>query len=354
MQLYSDELLNDLAGPSAVPGSILSELASKPSRQVLHHIDHLYGNAAPSVKERWSESLLSTDNRRFFQGYGEALTAAFLARAGWEVADVCTPKPCIILKHHDGRSMRVVTLAFLKNPPRVVDEEAKAQLARVINRADSDKRITILVLRWEPHDFNPEPVRRCVDIWLDAIRKGEWKGRFASYEDDHIKLEFRRTDDVATSAGGAVSFLIAPPNGLHTMDVVESRLIYELDSMVGKVPEETSIFLSLVTNTSWGLPPGLVRSLFYGKPAWTISDGTTDHRRYGFQRSGEPALFQEEPYRGLSGVMVIDQDTARGPCGRAYLNPWSSNLLCADDVACAVFEQETSDGDAGYRVMRWT
>ena len=39
------------------------------------------------------------------------------------------------------------------------------------NRADSDKRITILVHKWDPHAFDPEPVRRCVDIWLDAIRK---------------------------------------------------------------------------------------------------------------------------------------------------------------------------------------
>jgi hypothetical protein len=353
MQLYSDALLNDLAGKKAVPDSLLSQMASGPSRHVLQHINTLFESVAAPVQDRWTESLRSTDNRRFFQGYGEAISAAFMARAGWRVVDICSPRPCLVLEHPDGRMLRIVTLAFLKTPPRIEDAEAKETLARVVNRADSDKRITILVHKWDPHTFDPEPVRRCVDIWLDAIKKGEWSGRFASYEDDHIKLEFRRTDEPTVNGDGAVSFLLAPPNGLHTMDVVESRLVYELDSLLGKAPKGTNIMLSLVTNTSWGLPPGLVRSLFYGRPTWTMADGTADNRRFGFQLGEEPALFQEDQYSGLSGVLVVDQPEDRGPCGRAYLNPWANITLQSGDVACAVFEQEHAEEANGYRVMRW-
>ena len=353
MQLYSDKLLNDLAGKKAVADSILSQMASGPSRQVLHHINTLYDAAGSPVQDRWSESLRSTDNRKFFQGFGEAISAAFMARAGWRIADVCSPRPCLVLEHPDGRVLRIVTLAFLKNPPRQEDAEARATLARVVNRADSDKRITILVHKWDPHAFDPEPVRRCVDVWLDAIRKGEWSGRCASYEDDNIKLEFRRTDDPKRSGDGAVSFLLAPSNGLHTMDIVESRLVYELDNIMGQAPKDASFILSLVTNTSWGLPPGLVRSLFYGRPIWTVADGTPDHRRYGFQLGEEPALFQEEQYAGLGGTLIVDQPEGRGPCGRAYLNPWARSPLQSSDVACAVFEKEREEEENGFRVMRW-
>ena len=134
MQLYSDKLLNDLAGKKAVADSILSQMASGPSRQVLHHINTLYDAVGSPVQDRWSESLRSTDNRKFFQGFGEAISAAFMARAGWRIADVCSPRPCLVLEHPDGRVLRIVTLAFLKNPPRQEDAEARATLARVVNR----------------------------------------------------------------------------------------------------------------------------------------------------------------------------------------------------------------------------
>jgi len=353
MQLYSDALLDALAGKKAVPDSILSQMAAGSSRQVLHHINTLFDTVGTPVQDRWADSLRSTDNRKFFQGFGEAISAAFMARAGWRIADVCSPRPCLVLEHSDGRVLRIVTLAFLKNPPRVEDAEARATLARVVNRVDSDKRITILVHKWDPHNFDPEPVRRCVDIWLDAIRKGEWKGRCASYEDNHIKLEFRRTDDSISSGDGAVSFLLAPSNGLHTMDVVESRLVYELDNIMGKAPKDTNFMISLVTNTSWGLSPGLVRSLFYGRPIWTMADGNPDHRRFGFQLDEEPALFQEDQYAELCGALIVDQPDQRGPCGRAYLNPWARNPLQSSDIACAVFEKERATAENGFRVMRW-
>ena len=90
MQLYSDTLLNELAGKKAVADSILSQMASGPSRQILHHINTLYDAVGSPVQDRWSESLRSTDNRKFFQGFGEAISAAFMARAGWRIADVCS------------------------------------------------------------------------------------------------------------------------------------------------------------------------------------------------------------------------------------------------------------------------
>ena len=126
------------------------------------------------------------------------------------------------------------------------------------------------------------------------------------------------------------------------------------DNIIGQAPKDASFILSLVTNTSWGLPPGLVRSLFYGRPIWTVADGTPDHRRYGFQQLGEePALFQEEQYTGLSGTLIVDQPEGRGPCGQALLNPWARSPLQSSDVACAVFEKEREEEENGFRVMRW-
>jgi len=353
MQLFSDALLNTLSNQGGADDSILTRMAGGPERNVLQHLNTLFDSAGEAVQDRWVESLRSTDNRRFFQGFGEAISAAFMARAGWNVVDICSPRPCVILRHPDGRELRIVTLAFLKTPPRLAELEAKKTLARVVNRADSDHRITILVRKWEPHDFDPEPVRRCVDIWIDALRKGDWKGRYATYEDDHIHLEFARTEEPAKPGEGAVSFLLAPTNGLHTMEVVETRLVYELDNILNKAPQDANILVSLVTNTVWGLPPGLVRSLFYGRPVWSVADGDPDNRKFGFQLSEDAALFQDPRYSPVSGVLVVDQPKGLGPCGRAYSNPWASHPISSPDLACACFGQERAEMDNGYRVMRW-
>jgi len=351
MPLYSETLLNNFASAQGFADSILQQMAAGPERTVLTHLGNLYDQVATPVQDRWKTSLVNMDNRRFFQGYAEAVSAAFLVRAGWSVVDVCHPKPCLILRHPDGRELRLVTLAFLQPEQHPADPKDLETLARVVNRSDSDKRITILVRKWTNHDFDPEPVRRCIDIWLDAIAKGEWRGRYATFEDDHISLEFTRTDDNVEGGDGAVAFLIAPENGLRTMEVIESRLVYELDSLLAKAPKDTQLMVSLVTNTAWSLSPGLVRSLFYGRPIWQVTNGRPQDQRFGFELGTEPAIFHENHYAALGGALMVDRPQERGPCGRAYLNPWATRLLGSSDLACASFTSENTDDD--FRVMHW-
>ena len=150
---------------------------------------------------------------------------------------------------------------------------------------------------------------------------------------------------------GAVAFLIAPDNGLRTMEVIETRLVYELDTLLSKAAKGTQVMTSLVTNASWTLPPGTVRSLFYGRPLWQVANGHRSDQRFGFELGTEPALFHEPHYAAIAGTLMIDRPNERGPCGRAYLNPWASQTLDSDDVACATFSSDQADGD--FRVMHW-
>jgi len=132
---------------------------------------------------------------------------------------------------------------------------------------------------------------------------------------------------------------------------VETRMVYELDNLLSKATANTQVLVSLVTNTAWSLPPGLFRSLFYGRPIWQSTNGHAAHQRFGFKLDGEPALFQENPYRKVGGVLVVDRPLKSGPFGRAYLNPWAEPKLTSDDLVCAAFENEASDEE--LRVMRW-
>lgn len=352
VKLFPDTLMTDLEARVGNDDSILGEIIRGPQRPILNKISTLYDQSAPAVRKRWQESLRSTDNRKFFQGYAEAISAAFLVDAGWSLVDVCSPKSCLVLKHTDGREQRLITLAFLQSLQSPEEKAAIEQLARVANRANSDRRITILVHKWTPHKFDPEPVRRCIDIWLDAIAKGSWKGRYATYEDDHIQIEFTRTDEPTKPGQGSVAFLLAPNNGSATMDLVESRMVYELDKLLKNSNPNGSLLVSLVTNTKWAISPGLIRSLLYGRPIWQVTNGVAKNKKFGFQvGEGGPALFQEDGYHRLGGALIIDQHEDRGPCGRAYLNPWSTQVLDGQDVVCTSFAAERSEDD--FRVMSW-
>ena len=331
---------------------MLEKMAAGAERRTLVGLNQLYTQVARPVQERWLESLRSMDDKRFFQGYAEAISSAFLAQSGWAVVDVCSPKPCVVLRHPDGREQRLVTMAFLQPPPDLHQEQALTKLARIVNRTTSDRRITILVRKWAAHNFDPEPIRRCIEVWLDSIKKGERRGRYATFEDDHVQLEFTRTDEPTQPGQGAVSFVLAPANGMHTIEVVESRLVYELDNLLQANPHGGDVLVSLVTNTGWALAPGLIRSLLYGRPVWQVTNGEPHHQRFGFKLGDSPALFQESLYNRVTAALVVDHPTDRGPCGRAYFNPWATSPLGETDLVCASFLPDESKED--LRVMRWS
>ena len=261
MQLYSDTLLNELAGKKAVADSILSQMASGPSRQILHHINTLYDAVGSPVQDRWSESLRSTDNRKFFQGFGEAISAAFMARAGWRIADVCSPRPCLVLEHPDGRVLRIVTLAFLKNPPRQEDAGSQSDPRAGREPCRLGQAHHHPGTQVDPHAFDPEPVRRCVDIWLDAIRKGEWSVAVRPTKMTTSSLSFgERTTPSAVGTARCPS--CSHPQTAFTPWTSWSRAwCTRFDNIIGQAQGRASFILSLVTNTT-SLPPGLVRSLF--------------------------------------------------------------------------------------------
>ena len=114
MPLYSEDMLNKLASSGDRHKSILMDMASGTERKVLMHLGQLYEQVATPVQKRWEASLQNTDNRKFFQGYSEAVSAAFMMRAGWSVVDLCDPKQCLIMRHPDGRDADAVRRVDLR------------------------------------------------------------------------------------------------------------------------------------------------------------------------------------------------------------------------------------------------
>ena len=211
--------------------------------------------------------------------------------------------------------------------------------------------MAVLVRRWHPHDFDPEPIRRAVDLWLRKVARGQWEGRAATFEDDHIALEFILTDRTTRTGEGSVAFAMGPLDGFRTLEVVETRLVFELDAYQIKADAQAPLIISLATNGDWALSPGFLRGMLYGRPTWHRTNGVPHRQEMAFGIDTGPAIFRDPTYKKVAAAMIMDQQHGRGPCARAYLNPWSAPLRQQAIAACATFGVDRWEDQTP--VMRW-
>jgi hypothetical protein len=354
MNLFPTECMEALKTHQGSGHPYLQMLSSEAGGRLRKRLSDLASEVSPELQERWAEAICSQDIRRFFQGYAELTTAAFLAAGGWKIIDHGGPGPTLAIERstEEGlRRARVLVLAFIQPGRTSGETESMALMIRSLNRSRSRHRIAVLVRRWHPHEFDPEPVRRAVDLWLRKVARGTWDGSTATYEDDHISLELTLTERTTRTGEGSVAFALGPLDGFHTLEVVESRLVLELETYQLKAPSSDPLIVSMATNAGWALSPGFVRSMLYGLPSWHSANGAAHRQEMGFADRTGHSIFQDPSYAGLSATMLMDHAAGSGPCARAYLNPWASKLARPGLARCATFGVDR--WESGAPVMRW-
>jgi hypothetical protein len=355
MDLFPADLLSEITEMDGAGHSFLKQLSDPSGLPIRERLCRVVDLAPPVLRDRWTDSLRSLDNRRFFQGFSEVTTAAFLQESGWTLTGIDDPGPCLTIERStdDGgtRRARVMVLAFIQTGHHPLDTAAIERLVQVVDHTDAKSRIAILVRKWLPHDFDPLPIRRAIDMWLREVDHGRRDGRYASYDDENISLEFALTDTKVQARGGIVSFAIGPLDGFRTLEIVETRLIYELDAHRIKSHTHDPLIVCLATNTTWCLSPGFLRSLLYGRPTSHVINGVPYRQEFRFGPDVGPALFRDPVYNSVSATMVLEQHPDQGPCARTYLNPWAEQAFTASDTACAAFGVDRWEGDTP--VMRW-
>jgi hypothetical protein len=354
MDLFPTARLEALRKHQGSGHQYLQLLTSPEGARLRDRLSKIASQAPTALQQRWAEAVDSEDIRRFFQGYSELTTAAFLTEAGWRIVDHGAPGPSLLLERtieDQPERSRVLVLAFIQ-PGRTSEETAAMDLlVRSLNRARARHRIAVLVRRWHPHPFDPEPIRRAVDLWLRKVARGQWEGRSAAYEDDHIALEFILTERTTRAGEGSVAFAMGPLDGFRTLEVVETRLVFELDAYRQKAESSEPLIVSLATNSDWALSPGFLRSMLYGCPTWHATNGLPQRQEMAFGKGPGPALFRDPVYSGVTAAIIMDQRSGRGPCARAYLNPWTAQPVRRSIAACATFGVDRWESDAP--VMRW-
>jgi hypothetical protein len=327
MPLYPDALLADL---QRLPGGghcFLKQLAEPTMEPLRARLEELQAAVGPEVAERWADQLTSLDNRRFFQAFSEAWTAGALLAAGWRPEALAWPGPNLLASRPHDPPVEVLVLGFVRQVRPLPDRAISEKLARAVNRVASRSRVAILVRRWLPHDFDPEPVRRAIEMWLKEVDRGGWDGRYAAYDDEAISLEFALTGESASAQDGVVAFTVGPFDAHRSMEAMERRIIAELDRHRAASPAARPLLVSCVSDQPWRLSPGYVRDLLYGKPCEQAVTVRGLELTWGPEYS--PSLFRDPFYSHVSGLLLIDRPT-NDPVGlrmEAFFNPWSPHPL---------------------------
>lgn len=371
MELFPERLVSDLGQLPGAGHSYLKQLCAPDGSALRAGLESAVSRLGAPLQTRAAELLNSLDNRRFFQGFAEVATVAALAPAGWRAEDLVRPGPRIALSRPGGGEVLLSVLAFLHQTRPGGEDETRRRLRDALERVSSRERFAVLVRRWLPHDFNPEPVRRAIELWLGQVESGQWEGRYAAYEDEHISLEFCLTGERATARQSPVALMIGPYFAHRSLEVLEPRVVQELDRHLATPQRATPLLVGCVADQPWALNEGYLRDFLYGRAQRIrTEDGA---REVEFGGSASVCVFRDPLYAAVSGLLLVDREP-RNPTAvrvRALLNPWANVRLTPADLGVRCFaedpeataaararpslggESSTSESVAALRVLRW-
>ena len=360
MEIFPDRLLSDIERLPGGNHTYLKQLCAPDGAGVRLGLQRLTERLGAPIEDRAADLLSSFDNRKFFQGFAEVVTLGALQGARWRVRALHSPGPRLELRAPGGEAVMLSVLAFLHQTRPGGEEETRRRLAESLSRIRARDRFVVLIRRWLPHDFDPTPVRRAVEMWLGRVAQGEWEGRYAAYDDEFVSLEFCLTRQRTKGRQSPLAEVVGPFLAHRTLEAVEPRVVTEIDRHLGSTLRARPLLLACVTDQRWTLTPGYLRDFLYGR-ASRMSSGEGPPE-VAFNEQTSVSLFRDPLYAGVSGVMFIDRDPARPTfyAARALLNPWATFPIAAAalGVRCFAVDEERSAVESNGRggrswVMRW-
>lgn len=345
MAVFTDALVQDMQSLQGAPHSFLKQVCALDGEPLREALDSALLRVPHDVGERLSDRLRSLDNRRFFQGFAELATCAVLRDAQWTPEGVGAPAEPLRFSRPDGAPCNVLVVSFVHPGRPDVDALPVARLRSALDRVFSRLRFAVFVRRWLPPEFDPEPVRQAVELWLREVEAGRWDSRYAAYEDESVALEFGLVgpkDNPArvSPTGAPVLMTVGPFIGGRVMGGVERRILRDLDHYrMGEFGSEP-VLIAMVSDRPWRIPSGTLRDFLYGKPTW-VSSSPDDGWEAALSHEPEPCMFKDPLYSCVSGLMQVDRDDVEALAvgGRAWSNPYADAPLRAGELPFSILSE---------------
>jgi len=340
--LFNDEYFAGLEDLPATHPSFVAALCrrSEPAIQAFRtQIETWFGNLRDDAQPIYRERLVSLDNPTFFQAFTELVLHEIMVSNSMRVLSYpVEDAEAMAISLADGTgSFAVAVQSFIPEVQIRGSMKPFRQLLRELKGIEHRFLFSVYLKRWLPFQFDPTPIRRALEVWLDSLEDTNWEGKYAEYRDDHIHLEFSILDRLRKPARDLVKFRITPlrtPSVLHSLGrVIEEKV----ERVVAQVGNETPLVLSLFGNEEWDLPASYLEDFFYNKANfsfhWTTRGGRRE-RLKSFRANGRAdAVFARPGCRALSAVMMVDKQWERDRpvySLRVFHNPWCTMPLSAD------------------------
>jgi hypothetical protein len=296
------------------------QLAEDDAAPLRDALDAVLDSLPPSLADAVAGRARALHNPRAFQAMAELLALGALRAGGWAAVD--GGDGVWALTGPGGVRAELSVLAFLRQQRPAAEAATRARLARALGRVGSPTRVAVLVKRPLPPGFDPEPVRRAIDLWLHEVDRGGWEGRYAAYEDERVSLEFALTGGRAAAGQGPVAFAFGPFDGHRSLAAIEPRLHPAIDAHRLAPGPRPPLLVALVSDQPWGVSEGARRELLLGKADRLSSEGAG--LEAAVDRSPGPGIFRDPLHEGLAGVLWLSRSPAAPAAvqAEAWLNPW--------------------------------
>jgi hypothetical protein len=361
--LFSDELRAELAAlPRPHPSFLVSLLTREEPAiqafrsQIVLWWDHLEDEARAVYLER----LRSLENEEFFQAFGELAVHEILRYHDVSVLKY-PPKPggwmTVSSGNGEGTEFGLGVLSYLPEVQIRGSLSVYRHLVRELNQIHHHYFFSVYLKRWLPYDFDPRPIKRALEVWLDSLDDGSWHGKYAEYRDESIHLEFSILDKLNEDRRNLVRFRISP---LRAPDVLE-KIVNCVDTLLENTPDDDSfegkpLVATVFSNEDWSLPEQFLQDFLYGKPDynfnWTTHGGRNERLKSFTQRSSKYGVFSLEKYSRVSAIVLADKEWERDKVVfslKVLHNPWAEVPLPNDYFAdFAQYRTIERDGETAY------
>lgn len=361
--LFSDELREELAALPRPHPSFLVSLLTREEPAILAFRSQIvlwWSHLEDEARGAYLDRLRSLENEEFFQAFGEVAVHEILRyhdirmlqypknAGGWMTASSGNGGD-----HEFGLGV----LSYLPEVQIRGSMSVYRHLVRELNQIHHHYFFSVYLKRWLPYDFDPRPIKRALEVWLDSLDDGSWHGKYAEYRDESIHLEFSILDKLNEDRRNLVRFRISPLRAPEVLEKIVACVDTLMENAEGdEALEGKPLVATVFSNEDWALPEMFLQDFLYGKSDysfnWTTHGGRNERLKGFTQQSSKYGVFSLEKYGKLSAIVLADKEWERDKVVfslRVLHNPWAEVPLPPDYFSdFAQYRIIEKDGETAY------